>query len=160
MATIYLAGGCFWGVEEYFQRTPGVIDTQVGYINSKIKNPSYQEVCTGRTQAAEGLKLSYDPKKISQKEILDHFYKIIDPYLLNRQGNDIGSQYRTGVYYQNEEDKKTYEADRLSRQVQTDRQILVEVEVLENFYPAEEVHQRYLKKNPMGYCHIQLPQID
>lgn len=155
---IYLAGGCFWGVEEYFRRTEGILATSVGYINSCVINPSYQEVCQGNTQAVEGVELEYDPKKISREEILDHFYHIIDPFSLNKQGNDRGTQYRTGLYYTSEEEREFFSADRQRRQKKFDRPIQVEIEPLENYYFAEESHQQYLEKNPGGYCHIILPK--
>ncbi|MCD1146953.1 peptide-methionine (S)-S-oxide reductase MsrA [Peptoniphilus sp. KCTC 25270] len=158
MKTIYLAGGCFWGVEEYFQRTKGILDTSVGYVNSKKENPTYEEVCSGRTKAAEGVSLSYDENIISLKEILNHFYRIIDPFSLNRQKMDIGTQYRTGLYYTNEEEKLEFEQFLKEKQKLEKRKIVIEVEPLENFYLGEEYHQRYLQKNPNGYCHIRLPE--
>lgn len=154
---LVLAGGCFWGIEEYYQRTNGVLETQVGYVNSKQINPSYEEVCSGKTGAAEGVKIVFETQKISRKQILDIFYLIIDPYSLNRQGMDIGSQYRTGLYFQNDLEKNIYIQDKESRQKDDKREIQVEVMPLENFYIAEEYHQKYLQKNPKGYCHIVLP---
>lgn len=155
---IYMAGGCFWGVEEYFQRIHGVIDTEVGYINSKIENPSYEQVCNEKTDAAEAVRLLYDDDWISLTDILDRYYEIIDPFSVNRQGMDIGSQYRTGLYYRDTELRDKLLADRTSRQKFLDKQIQVEVEHIDNFFRAEDLHQRYLQKNPNGYCHIILPE--
>lgn len=154
MKKIYFAGGCFWGVAEYFSRIDGVKETIVGYANSKIENPSYEEVCTGRTKASETVEVLYDEKSISLVELLKRYFKIIDPTILNRQGNDIGTQYRTGIYFTNEDDleKITDFIDEIKKNY--DKKIVVEVLKLKNFYKAEEYHQDYLKKNPNGYCHI------
>ena len=151
---IYLAGGCFWGVEEYFSRIPGVVATEVGYANGHTQNPSYQEVCTDTTGFAETVHVTYDPAAVSLVTILEHYFMIVDPLSLNRQGNDRGTQYRTGVYYVDEE------AHGVARQVFDREQekyqspMVVELEPLTNFFAAEEYHQDYLKKNPAGYCHI------
>ena len=99
MKEIVLAGGCFWGVEEFFSRIDGVVDTKVGYANGTVDHPSYEDVCTGTTGHAEACYVKYDENKISLKELLDKFWSVIDPTVLNRQGNDVGSQYRTGIYY-------------------------------------------------------------
>ena len=159
MAEIILAGGCFWGVEEYFRRTNGITATVVGYINSDIPNPTYEDLCYGKSKAAEGVIIEFDPEVISRERIVDLFYKIIDPYSYFRQGNDIGRQYRTGLYYRPGEDalKAFYEEDKQKRQSVSTRKIWVEVAPLENFTKAEEYHQQYLVKNPGGYCHIPLP---
>lgn len=159
MERIFLAGGCFWGVEEYFRRTEGIEGTLVGYINSQVPDPSYEEVLTGRTRAAEGLRLDYDPEVISRQDIVDHFYSIIDPHLFNRQGMDIGTQYRTGLYFTSEEEGEAFKEDLKARQARDPEKIYVEVLPLENFYPAEDYHQAYLRKNPGGYCHIPLPEM-
>ena len=105
MKKIYVAGGCFWGIEEYFKRKQGILDTTVGYLNSNVENPSYELVCTGITNSAEALEIIYDEKIISLEEILEYLFKVIDPTSLNKQGNDIGTQYRTGVYTNNLEEK-------------------------------------------------------
>ncbi|MDO5041593.1 MAG: peptide-methionine (S)-S-oxide reductase MsrA [Peptoniphilus sp.] len=156
MKTIYLAGGCFWGVEEYFSRIKGVNDTTVGYANSIIKNPTYEEVCSGEPAAAETVKIVYDDEIISLKKILTYFFKIIDPTVLNRQGNDVGIQYRTGIYYENNDDEGIIldYMDQIRANYKSD--IVTEVMKIINFYEAEEYHQDYLKKNPGGYCHIKL----
>lgn len=156
MKDIYFAGGCFWGVEEYFSRINGVIDTEVGYANSKVENPSYELVCSGMTDSAETVKIIFDENIISLENLLEKLFLVIDPTLLNRQGNDIGSQYRTGIYYNNDEDFKLINSyiDKIRHNYDND--ILTEVLKIKNFYPAEEYHQDYLKKNPNGYCHIKL----
>lgn len=151
---IYLAGGCFWGVEKFFGLLNGVEKTQVGYANGKTTNPTYEEVCTGATNFAETVELQYDPNKISLITLLEEYFSIIDPTVLNRQGADIGTQYRTGIYYLEEEDKDIIKNFINSKQNDYKRPIVVENKKLENFYPAEEYHQKYLEKNPNGYCHI------
>lgn len=156
MKEIYLAGGCFWGVEAYYKRIDGVEDTEVGYANSRMENPSYKEVCTGRTDAAETVKIIYDEEKITLEEILKALFKVIDPTLINRQGPDIGSQYRSGIYYTDENDRETIE--NFIENVRGDYKMPIATEVmkLQNFYEAEDYHQDYLDKNPDGYCHIKL----
>ena len=156
MKEIYLAGGCFWGVEAYYKRIGGVVDTEVGYANSRMESPSYKEVCTGRTDAAETVKIIYDEEKITLEEILKALFKVIDPTLINRQGPDIGSQYRSGIYYTDEGDRETVED--FIENVKGDYKMPIATEVmkLENFYEAEDYHQDYLDKNPDGYCHIKL----
>lgn len=156
MKEIALAGGCFWGVEEYMRRVNGVKDTKVGYVNGIKENPTYEEVCTNTTGHAEACYIKFDEEIISLEDLLNKFWNIIDPTLLNRQGADIGNQYRTGIYYTDEEDlsviMKTFEEQRKKYE----KPIVTEVELLKIFYDAEEYHQRYLKKNPGGYCHINL----
>lgn len=156
MKEIYLAGGCFWGVEAYYKRMNGVEDTEVGYANSRMESPSYKEVCTGRTDAAETVKIIYDEEKITLEEILKALFKVIDPTLINRQGPDIGSQYRSGIYYTDEGDREIIED--FIENVKGDYKMPIATEVmkLENFYEAEDYHQDYLDKNPDGYCHIKL----
>ncbi len=154
---IVLAGGCFWGVERYFQTLKGVVDTEVGYANSRMENPSYEAVCTGFTDAAEAVEITFNPEIISLKTILDHYMKIIDPYSLNKQGNDVGTQYRTGIYYTSEKELPVIK-EVLQKEVEkTGKKLRIEVLPLANFYKAEEYHQDYLKKNPYGYCHIPIP---
>ncbi len=151
---IYFAGGCFWGVEEYFSRVPGVHNVTVGYANGHTANPTYEEVCTGKTGHAETIQIIYDPKIISLKTLTEQFFKIINPLSLNKQGNDVGTQYRTGIYYVLGEDKEIVEQVIAEVQKQYTKPIAVELKPLENYYLAEEYHQDYLKKNPGGYCHI------
>ena len=153
---IYLAGGCFWGVEEYFSRVPGVIDAESGYANGKSDTTKYELV--SQTGHAETVKITYNVKKISLKEILLHYFRIIDPTSKNKQGNDQGTQYRTGVYYKDEADLDTINQvfDEVAKKY--DKPLAVEKEPLKNFIKAEDYHQDYLKKNPNGYCHIDVNQ--
>ena len=153
---IYLAGGCFWGVEEYFSRVPGVIDAESGYANGKGDTTKYELV--SQTGHAETVKITYNVKKISLKEILLHYFRIIDPTSKNKQGNDQGTQYRTGVYYKDEADLNTINQvfDEVAKKY--DKPLAVEKEALKNYVKAENYHQDYLKKNPNGYCHIDVNQ--
>ena len=151
---IYLAGGCFWGVEEYFSRIPGVYDVTSGYANGKTENPTYKDVCFNDSGHAETIHLRYDPGIVSLKTLLEQFFKIIDPLSVNKQGNDACTQYRTGVYYTDETDKEVIQAAFDTEQRKYSRKIAVELMPLEHFYLAEDYHQDYLKKNPNGYCHI------
>lgn len=153
---IYLAGGCFWGVEAYFSKLPGVLRTTSGYANGKIENPTYKEVSTGETGFVETVEIEYDKNIISLEEILDHYFDIVDPTTLNRQAHDIGTQYRSGIYYKNDEDKIIIEKTLKEEQKKYKEKIVTEAEKLTNFYKAEEYHQKYLDKNPGGYCHIDL----
>lgn len=152
--TIYLAGGCFWGTEHFLGLVPGVLRTEVGYANSIIPNPTYQQVCSGRTEAAETVKVVYNPDSVSLGHILSLYYMTIDPTSLNKQGNDRGTQYRTGIYYTDSIDRPIIEESLRKLQSEYSRPLAIEVGPLKNFYPAEEYHQDYLDKNPGGYCHI------
>ncbi|CDZ74989.1 Peptide methionine sulfoxide reductase MsrA [Peptoniphilus sp. ING2-D1G] len=156
MKTVYLAGGCFWGIEEYFSRITGIISTTVGYANSLKDNPCYEEVCSGKINAVETVKIIYDNKIIPLEKILSYFFKVIDPTILNRQNNDVGVQYRTGIYYEKDEDKEIISnyIEKIKKNYKAD--IVTEIMRIINFYKAEEYHQNYLKKNPGGYCHIEL----
>ncbi|WP_235070944.1 peptide-methionine (S)-S-oxide reductase MsrA [Turicibacter sp. TJ11] len=159
MKQIVLAGGCFWGVEAYFKRIKGIIQTKVGYTDGTTINPSYQEVCTGRTYHVEACELIYDEQVISLEKILKHLFSIIDPTILNRQGNDVGTQYRTGIYYEDESDAQVIRDFIQKEQANYEQMIVVEVKKQTTFYDAEEFHQDYLTKNPMGYCHVNLYRI-
>ena len=151
---IYFAGGCFWGVEEYFSRIPGVQGVTVGYANGTKEHPSYEDVCSGKTGHAETVHVRYDPNTVGLKTLAEQFFKIIDPFSVNRQGNDVGSQYRTGMYYVNEEDKPVLASVMADARERHGRPPAVELLPLRNYYLAEEEHQDYLRKNPGGYCHI------
>lgn len=155
---IYLAGGCFWGVEGYFQKLDGIIDTEVGYANGHTDETEYRRV--GQTGHTEALKLTYDPNKISLIEIYQHFFRIIDPTSLNKQGNDVGSQYRTGIYSENPQDLELARAVSKAQQQYYTDPIVVEIEELKNYIIAEDYHQDYLANNPLGYCHIDLSLAD
>lgn len=151
---IYLAGGCFWGTEHFMGLIPGVISTEVGYANSLVPNPSYKEVCSGNTHAAETVKVTYDSDSVSLSTLLNLYFKTIDPTSLNRQGGDSGTQYRTGVYYTDSADFPIIRKAVDALKWQYTRPVVIEVMPLENFYVAEDYHQDYLDKNPGGYCHI------
>ena len=153
---IYFAGGCFWGTEHFFKQINGVTATQVGYANGNIENPTYEQVYTDSTGFAEVVKVAYDPKVVSLEMLLDLFFKTIDPTSLNQQGEDIGTRYRTGIYWVNTEDKKAVTEALSELQKNYEKPIVVENEPLKNFYSGEEYHQDYLDKNPSGYCHINL----
>ncbi|MDO4754466.1 MAG: peptide-methionine (S)-S-oxide reductase MsrA, partial [Bacillota bacterium] len=154
---IYLAGGCFWGVEGYLKKLHGVFETTAGYANGISDQTDYHRL--HETDHAEAVKVEYDMSKISLEEILLHYFRIIDPKSVNQQGNDIGRQYRTGIYYENESDaaivEKIMEFER-----QKHGELAVETGKLNNFVLAEEYHQDYLDKNPGGYCHINLAMAD
>ena len=156
MKTIYLAGGCFWGVEEYFSRIEGIVDTDVGYANGKKISPTYEQVCTGLTGHAETVYIKFDDSILPLESILERFFKIIDPTLLNRQGGDIGNQYRTGIYYVDFDDLQIIKKVIEKEQLKYKDPIVTEVKELAFFYYAEDYHQDYLKKNPGGYCHIDM----
>ena len=155
---IYLAGGCFWGLEAYMERIQGVTDAVSGYANGKGDTTSYQLLHA--TDHAETVKVTYDPNKISLDKLLQYYFRVIDPTSINKQGNDRGRQYRTGIYYQNEQDKAVIEAALKTLQSKYQAPIQIEVEPLKNYVEAEEYHQDYLKKNPNGYCHIDIKKAD
>ena len=153
MKTIYLAGGCFWGVQKYIDQFDGVLHTEVGYANGPDKAPTYEEVCRSSGHA-ETVKVDYNESVISMTELLNHFFMIIDPLSVNRQGNDIGIQYRTGIYYTSDDQIAEAEAVFKREEEKAGSKLAVELEPLKNFFSAEEYHQKYLEKNPLGYCHI------
>ena len=153
-AEIYLAGGCFWGTEHFLKQIDGVTDTQTGYANGHGKNPSYQEVCTDKTGFAEAVRVAYNPERLPLSLLLQLYFKPINPTSLNRQGNDVGTQYRTGIYYTDNADLPVIRRVMEEQQKQLSKPIVVEVKPLKNFYTAEEYHQDYLDKNPSGYCHM------
>ena len=151
--TIYLAGGCFWGTQKFFDQFTGILETEVGYANGPTENPSYQDVCASSGHA-ETVRITYDADVLSLRQILDRYFLIIDPVAYHRQGPDTGIQYRTGIYYCNPADLPEIEKSVAEEQEKYQQKLQVEVLPLENFYPAEEYHQKYLDKNPGGYCHI------
>ena len=152
MSEIYLAGGCFWGLEEYFSRIEGIKKTTVGYANGQVESTNYQLI--HQTDHAETVHLIYDEKRISLREILLYYFRVIDPLSVNKQGNDVGRQYRTGVYYTDQADKAVIEQVFVEQEKQLGQKIAVELEPLRHYVLAEDYHQDYLKKNPGGYCHI------
>lgn len=154
--TIYLAGGCFWGLEAYFQRIPGIVDAISGYANGKTENPSYEDVVYRNTGHAETVCVVYDANRLSLEDILQYYFRVIDPTSLNQQGNDRGTQYRTGIYYTDGLQRDVIAAALASEQKKYSRPLVVENLPLQHFYEAEEYHQDYLLKNPNGYCHIDI----
>jgi len=151
---IYLAGGCFWGMEQLMQSIPGVIDAQSGYANGTCEaDATYQTVCEGGTGFRETVRVEYDPEQVSLDALLLAYFYVIDPTVQNRQGNDRGSQYQAGVYYTNDKARETVERIADIERGRSEK-FFVEIGPLRNYYPAEEYHQNYLEKNPNGYCHI------
>lgn len=156
MKTIYLAGGCFWGVERYFSLAKGVVSTEVGYANGTKDNPSYHDLKSGADDAAETVKIIYDEKLISLEKILELFLRVVDPFSFNKQGEDEGIQYRSGIYYLDEDDKSRIISYFQSVDL---KDYAVEILPLRKFFKAEEYHQMYLAKNPNGYCHINMASL-
>ena len=160
MKTIYLAGGCFWGTEHYMRQFEGVVETVVGYANGSLAEPSYQEVYTDQTGHVECVKVVYDEAVVSLNTLCRMFFRSIDPLLLNRQGDDVGTRYRTGIYWVCEEDKEGVEQVWQEVQARFSEPLAVEKRPLKCFYSAEEYHQDYLLKNPEGYCHLSLETLN
>lgn len=154
MKTIYLAGGCFWGLQKYMSLIRGVIETEVGYANGAVRNPSYEQVCAGNTGHAETVRVTYDPDKVSLGFLLLLFFDAIDPTSVKRQGNDVGDQYRSGIYYTDEKDLEIINAEAGALNAKLGKISAIEIAALSSYYPAEEYHQDYLNKHPGGYCHI------
>lgn len=157
MSYIILAGGCFWGMEDLIVKQQGVISTKVGYIGGHTMDPIYEEVKTGTTGHAEAIKIEFNPNQLSLQKLLHFFFKIHDPTTVNRQGGDIGSQYRSSIFYRSEEQKKC--AMKVIQEVENlkkwPKKIVTQLEKETDFYSAEEYHQKYLEKNPGGYsCHF------
>ena len=160
LRTIYLAGGCFWGVEAYMSRIYGVSDVTSGYANGTGEHPTYDDVITGDRGFAETVEVKYDPERVSLADLVTKYFKVIDPTSLNKQGNDRGVQYRTGIYYKDEADAPIIMDMVKEEQDKYDKNIVTEVLPLDNYYLAEDYHQDYLVKNPNGYCHIDLSILD
>mgnify|MGYP002228752218 CR=1 FL=1 len=151
---IYLAGGCFWGMEQLMQSIPGVIDAESGYANGTCEaDADYKTVCKGNTGFRETVRVEYDPEQVSLDALLMAYFYVIDPTVQNRQGNDRGSQYQTGVYFTNESARETVKRIAEIERGRSEK-FFVEIGPLKNYYPAEEYHQNYLEKNPTDYCHI------
>ena len=154
---IYFAGGCFWGVEKFFSLAKGVVSTKVGYANGKLDNPSYEDLKSGRDIAAETVEIQYDESILTLEKLLEYLLRIINPYSVNKQGEDEGIQYRTGVYFIDEKDEiiiKNYFKNHLNPDYK------VEILPLKKFFLAEEHHQDYLNKNPQGYCHVNMAKLN
>ena len=156
MKIIYFAGGCFWGTEHYMKQIDGVSETTVGYANGNIPDPAYEEVYTDQTGHVECVKVEYDSNVMSLASLCRLFFRSIDPLLLNRQGEDVGTRYRTGIYWTDAQDRSVVEDVYAEIQLGFDSPLAVEKGELSCFYPAEEYHQKYLVKNPEGYCHLSL----
>jgi methionine-S-sulfoxide reductase len=153
--TATLAGGCFWGVEELVRKLDGVVDTTVGYAGGTTKNPRYEDVKTGRTGHAESLQIVFDPAKISYDAILDDFFRLHDPTTPNRQGNDIGTQYRSAIFYHDDKQREAAERAVQRAQAKWPRPITTEIMPYTEFWKAEDYHQDYLQRYPNGYtCHF------
>ena len=157
---VYFAGGCFWGVEAYMGRIYGVSDVTSGYANGTKENPSYQDVIKGDDKFVEAVEVTYDPERIDLETLVDDLFLVIDPPSKNKQGNDVGVQYRTGIYFQDEKDATIIKKAVNRQQASYEDEIVTEVQPLDNFYLADDEHQDYLEKNPNGYCHIDLRVTD
>lgn len=151
--TLYLAGGCFWGTQRFFDQFDGIINTEVGYANGPTENPTYKDVCASSGHA-ETVKVVFDDALISARKLLEYYFMVIDPISVNRQGGDTGIQYRTGIYYDDDSLLPAIRAVFDEEQKKYSQPLAVELLPLENFFSAEEYHQKYLEKNPTGYCHI------
>ncbi|MBR3461025.1 MAG: peptide-methionine (S)-S-oxide reductase MsrA [Clostridia bacterium] len=151
--TLYLAGGCFWGTQRFFDQFDGIINTEVGYANGPTENPTYKDVCASSGHA-ETVKVVFDDALISARKLLEYYFMVIDPLSVNRQGGDTGIQYRTGIYYDDDSLLHAIRAVFDEEQKKYSQPLAVELLPLENFFSAEEYHQKYLEKNPTGYCHI------
>ncbi|WP_455638652.1 peptide-methionine (R)-S-oxide reductase MsrB [Parabacteroides sp.] len=151
---IYFAGGCFWGTEHFMKQIQGVVSTEVGYANGNIQNPTYEQVCSNNTGFAETVKVDYLPESVKLEFLIDLFFKTIDPTSVNRQGGDIGTQYRTGIYYTDKADFPVIQATVAKLAKNYSKPLAIEIKPLSNFYKAEDYHQDYLDKHPNGYCHI------
>jgi len=155
--TAVLAGGCFWGMEEIIRKIPGVIETSVGYTGGTTKNPNYKQICTGTTGHAEAVKIVFDPEKLGYEKVLNFFFRMHDPTTLNQQHNDIGTQYRSAIFFESDEQKKIAEQvkERVNKSGRWKKPVVTEISPAKEFYVAEDYHQKYLIKNPGGYnCHI------
>lgn len=153
MKTIYLAGGCFWGMQKFLDQFDGILATEVGYANGPDMAPSYEDVCNSSGHA-ETVRVDYEEDRISLSKILEFYFMVIDPLSVNRQGNDRGIQYRTGIYYTDPDQLAEIRPVYQAQEAESGQKLAVELEPLNNFFSAEEYHQKYLDKNPTGYCHI------
>ena len=159
--TATLAGGCFWGMQDILRKIPGVIKTTVGYSGGTVPAPTYKQVCTGKTGHAEAVEIVFDPAKLSYEEVLGYFFRMHDPTTLNRQHNDVGTQYRSAIFYHSEAQRQTAERvkEKANQSGKFRQPVVTEITKATEFYPAEEYHQDYLVKNPGGYtCHILRPE--
>lgn len=150
------AAGCFWGVQDYFDQVPGVIETEVGYTGGHVDQPSYEAVCSHTTGHAEAVKVVYDPEKVSYETLLKHFFRMHDPTQLNRQGPDVGDNYRSAIFYSTDDEKQQAQAmiDELDKSGKYKQQIVTSLEPAAKWWPAEEYHQKFTRKTGRGACHI------
>ena len=147
--------GCFWGAQKWFDLIKGVTSTSVGYANSDVPNPTYEKVCNKESTAVEAVQVNFDPNIISLEKLIEKFLEVVDPYSLNQQGNDIGAQYRSGIYWDNNDQKLIGQKMLANLQNKNmSKKVVIELKPLNNYFLAEEYHQKYLEKNPDGYCHI------
>ena len=155
---ITLACGCFWCVEAVYQHVPGVLKVESGYANGLNDNPTYQQVCTGTTNHAEVIQITFDPERTKIETLLEVFWSVHDPTTLNRQGNDTGTQYRSGIYHTSDEQRQLAEQSKAAAQARFPNPIVTEIKPLEKYFPAEDYHQDYFNQNPgNGYCQLVIP---
>ena len=154
METATFAAGCFWGVEAAFRQVEGVVDAVVGYTGGTLENPTYQDVCTDRTGHAEAVEVTFDPARVSYEQLLDVFWNVHNPTTLNRQGPDVGTQYRSAIFFHSPQQQQAALNSKQKRQEQLDRPIVTEITPASSFYRAEEYHQRYFEKHGLAACHI------
>lgn len=156
---IIFAAGCFWGVQYYFDQVPGVVKSTVGYTGGHTENPSYEQVCTHTTGHAEAVLLEYNPEKVSYETLVKQFFRMHDPTQLNRQGPDIGDQYRSAIFYFSDEQKEIAEKIKARAQKNYKNLVVTEVTKATEFYPAEEYHQKFTEKNGHGFCAVEYAPI-
>jgi peptide-methionine (S)-S-oxide reductase len=154
METATFAAGCFWGVEAAFRQVEGVVDATVGYTGGKLENPTYQDVCTDRTGHAEAVEVRFDPGRVSYQQLLDAFWNMHNPTTVNRQGPDVGTQYRSAIFFHSPQQQEAAIKSKQERQSHLDRPIVTEIVPASTFYRAEEYHQRYFEKRGLASCHI------
>src|SRR3990167_9782034 len=154
------AAGCFWGVEAAFRKVPGVVNAIAGYTGGNVANPSYEDVISHDTGHAEAVQVKFDPSTISYEQLLKLFWFIHDPTQVNRQGNDVGEQYRSVIFTHSDEQQRLAEASKTEEVTRHDQPLATIIESAKEFYPAEDYHQRYLEKNPGGYCHVNLGRVE
>jgi peptide-methionine (S)-S-oxide reductase len=152
MGRAIFAAGCFWHIEYAFRQVPGVVSVRSGYTGGHVSSPSYEEVCSGETGHAEAVEVEFDEKKVSYDGLLDAFWRLHDPTTMNRQGPDVGTQYRSAIFHHNEEQKKAALASKNNHAKEFTKPIVTEITVAKEFYPAEEYHQRYLEKHGLAAC--------
>lgn len=158
-STAAFAAGCFWGVEAAFRKVPGVVTATAGYTGGTLEHPSYEDVIYKRTGHAEAVQIEFDPAVVTYEQLLKVFWFIHDPTQVNRQGNDVGEQYRSAIFYHTDAQRAAAEISKTEEQMKYDQPIATVIEPAHTFYPAEDYHQRYLERNPGGYCHVNLGRV-